>query len=149
MSRDHFSASKAARRLGLYATLLALTLSCLMISACSEEASPTQITPESTQPVVHTYTLRGRIISLPEPSNPASELQIHHEAIDEFKSAQGEPAPMNAMTMSFPPATGVSLDGLVVGDAVEFVFRVQWEPTHEMGTTSIKKLPAETKLAFE
>jgi hypothetical protein len=125
--------------------MLGPLLICLFISACSEENSPV----DSVEPVVHTYTLKGRIVSLPDPSNPASELSIHHEAIDDFKSSQGELVPMNAMTMSFPPAPGVSLDGFAVGDAVEFVFRVQWEPTSGMSTTSIKKLPHDAPLAFE
>lgn len=104
---------------------------------------------ESAAEVVHTYTVRGRIVSLPSADDPASELRIHHEAIDTFKSAGGEAAPMKAMTMTFPPAEGVSLDGLAVGDAVEFVFRMQWEPSVSMGTTSIKKLPADTVLEFD
>jgi len=134
-------------RLGL--TLLTGVLACQLIWACSREDSPEPQHQPPAQAIVHTYSLRGRIVSLPDPSNPASELRIHHEAIDDFKNAQGQPAPMKAMTMSFPPAPGVSLDGLAVGDIVQFVFRVQWEPTYEMGTTSIRKLPADTQLSFE
>jgi Cu/Ag efflux protein CusF len=127
------------------AGVFAIILSTLFAPACSEESSPA---PQAGA-LVHTYNLRGKIVSLPDASNPASELRIHHEAIQDFKNAQGEIKPMQAMTMSFPPAPGVSLDGLAVGDVVEFVFRVQWEPTYEMGTTSINKLPPGTTLSFQ
>ncbi len=140
-----FTAFKKLNHAGPATALMVSVLMVLFASACSEETTPA----DPVQSVAHTYTLRGRIVSLPDPSNPASELSIHHEAINHFKSAQGDPAPMNAMTMPFPPAPSVSLEDLAVGDAVEFVFRMQWEPAVEMSTTSIKKLPADTSMAFE
>lgn len=125
--------------------LVGVVVSCACLPGCSREDGGAAAAAE----VVHTYTVRGRIVSLPSAQDPASELRIHHEAIDTFKSASGEAAPMKAMTMSFPPAKGVSLDGLAVGDAVEFVFRMQWEPSASMGVTAIKKLPPETGLAID
>ncbi len=122
----------------MIALLLAAT--CLSAPACSKEPA---------DPVVHTYTVRGEIVSLPDPANPASELRIHHEAIEDFKNNKGESDPMHAMTMTFPPAEDVSLDDLAVGDKVQFVFRVQWAPSYEMGATAIKKLPADTELIFD
>lgn len=133
------------RRMIKLMLLVAVVVSSVCLSGCSGEDGGAVPAAE----VVHTYTVRGRIVSLPGAEDPASELRIHHEAIDTFKSAGGEAAPMKAMTMTFPPAAGVSLDGLAVGDAVEFVFRMQWEPSVAMSTTSIKKLPAETELAID
>lgn len=120
-------------------------LACVFLAGCARENDGAVAVAE----VVHTYTVRGRIVSLPAADDPASELRIHHEAIDSFKSASGEAAPMKAMTMTFPPAKGVSLNGFAVGDPVEFVFRMQWEPSVSMSTTSIKKLPKETVLSID
>ncbi len=100
-------------------------------------------------PLVHSYPLRGRIESLPYAGDPASELKIRHEAIDDFKMGDGEPSPMRSMAMPFSPGPGESLEGLAVGDAIEFVFEMQWEPSREMRVVSFKKLPAGTVLAFE
>ncbi len=129
--------------------IFTLALACLFTPACSDEPSHESSDEPSPNTVVHTYTLRGKIVSLPDASNPASELKIHHQAIKGFKNAQGEVHPMRAMTMAFPPGPEVSLQEFAVGDVVEFVFRMQWEPTHEMSADSIKKLPADTELVFE
>lgn len=132
----------------------------LMIAAClfgsigcSDAGSNSQSEAKPAQPaedaLIHTYTVRGRIVSLPDPNNPASELRIRHEAIDNFKDAEGNITPMRAMTMAFPPAPGVSLEELSVNDAVEFVFEMQWTPRVEMRVTSIRKLPDDISLDFE
>lgn len=115
-----------------------------LLLGCSAEADDS-----SSQAVIHGYTVRGRIVQLPDPSNPVSELSIHHEAIDDFKLGDGTPEPMRAMTMPFPPADGVSLQGLEVGDVVEFSFEVQWEPSPGMSLTAIKKLPEDAVLGFD
>lgn len=101
--------------------------------------------------------IRGEIATLPNPEVPGSELQIHHEQIPEFKTSEGVVnitadgiAGMRSMTMPFPLAEGVSLDGFAVGDKVEFEFVVNWggnRPAWEV--TKLTKLPAETELNFE
>lgn len=101
--------------------------------------------------------IRGEIATLPNPEVPGSELQIHHEQIPEFKTSEGVVnitadgiAGMRSMTMPFPLAQGVSLDGFAVGDKVEFEFVVNWggnRPAWEV--TKLTKLPAETELNFE
>ena len=56
---------------------------------------------------------------------------------------------MKAMTMPYPVAKGVSLDGLAIGDFIEFTFDVTWGedyPTYAI--TKVTKLPADTKLDF-
>lgn len=125
--------------------ILALVLACFLLPACSEEPGPAA----SSDSVIHTYTIRGQIVSLPSADDPASELRIRHEAIHDFKNADSEPDPMDAMTMSFPPGPDVSLDDLAVGDPIEFVFEMQWAPATQMSATAIKKLPADTQLVFE
>jgi len=117
-------------------------------SGSQSDEQPAQSSQQAEETLIHTYTVRGRIVSLPAPNNPASELRIRHEAIENFKDAEGNIAPMRAMTMTFPPAPGVSLEELSVGDAVEFVFEMQWKPHVEMRLTSIRKLPSDTKLNF-
>lgn len=101
--------------------------------------------------------IRGEIATLPNPEVPGSELQIHHEQIPEFKTSEGVVnitadgiAGMRSMTMPFPLAEGVSLDGFAVGDKVEFEFVVNWggnRPAWEV--TKLTELPAETELNFE
>jgi len=117
------------------------TLCGLWLPGCSEHD------PESE--VVHIYRLRGRIVSLPDASDPASELRVHHEAIDDFKMGDGSPAPMKAMTMPFTPGSEEALAGLAVGDAIAFEFHMRWEPSRNMIATAIEKLPEDTKLSFE
>lgn len=122
-----------------------LVLAGVLLGGCSKEDSG-----EGTAPaVIHRYTTRGRIAMLPDLTNPTSELRIHHEAIDDFRHGDGSPAPMKSMTMPFPPGPGVSLDGLAIGDVVEFTFEVQWEPTPGMSVTAIRKLPDDTELQFD
>lgn len=122
---------------------------CLGIAGCSDEGQGPGNAVNEKAPLVHSYPLRGRIESLPEAGSPTSELRIRHEAIDDFKMGDDEPSPMRSMAMPFSPGPGGSLDGLAVGDAIEFVFEMQWEPAHEMRAVSFKKLPAGTVLAFE
>jgi copper binding protein CusF len=124
---------------------------CVCLAGCSKEepAGEAMNAVAEGGAVVHSYALRGRIVSLPVAADPASELRIRHEAIDDFKMGDGEAAPMKSMTMPFSPGPGESLEGLAVGDAIEFVFEMQWEPGHEMRAVSVKKLPAETVLGFE
>ena len=122
----------------------------LLVTGCSkEEKSPPDeaVTAGTTRADV--YHLRGRVVSLPVASNPASELQIHHEKIDGFKVESGEVSPMSAMTMSFAPGKNETLEGIAVGDAIQFTFEMQWEPSLEMRVVDIKKLPVDTELAFE
>lgn len=138
------------RIFGVLCTLcLAIGLSC-GLAGCSDRGEPQSPADKaSAKPVVDRYELRGRIVSLPDPANPASELQIHHEAIDDFKMSDGEPAPMRSMTMAFSPGPDEKLEGIKVGDAVSFVFENQWAPAQEMRVVDIKKLPADTVLSFE
>ena len=73
------------------------------------------------------YTTRGVIAELP--SGAGGMLRIQHEPIDDFADATGEAVGMNAMLMDFPHIDGdVDLSAFEVGQAVEFVFDVYWQP---------------------
>lgn len=104
-----------------------------------------------------TYSgIHGQITQLPDPGVPGSELKIHHQQIRDFKTKDGTVninkdgiAGMRSMTMPFPVADGVSLEGLQVGDKISFDFVVNWgnnRPAWEV--TAIQKLPADTEIDF-
>jgi Cu/Ag efflux protein CusF len=95
-----------------------------------------------------TYTTRAVIEQLPEAGKPQTQLRCHHEAVDDFKNAEGKVVGMSAMVMDFPPAKGVSLDGLKVGDKVLMTWSVWWEHTPNWLAMKIVKLPDDTVLEF-
>ncbi|MCX5691998.1 MAG: copper-binding protein [Planctomycetota bacterium] len=96
--------------------------------------------------VIKSYTVRGKIIALPDTSGK-QPLDIHHEEIPDFVGKSGKVVGMKEMIMPFANlAPGVTLGGLVVGDAVEFVFEVRWNASPRTLVTRILKLPAETAL---
>jgi len=104
-----------------------------------------------------TYTgIRGEIKQMIDPQVPSSELKIHHQQIANFKTMDGTVnvnargiAGMMSMTMPFPVAQGVSLEGFNEGDKVSFDFVVNWgndRPAWEI--TKIEKLPADTEIDY-
>lgn len=95
-----------------------------------------------------TYTTRGMVVQLPRGNDPRTQFKVHHEAIDNFVNHTGKMVGMSAMTMEFPPARGVSLTGLAVGDPVEITFSVWWNDTPPWLATKITKLPAGTEFNF-
>ncbi|MFG0244344.1 MAG: copper-binding protein [Phycisphaerales bacterium JB054] len=121
--------------------------------------------PEADEPVkaseaagaAHTYTVRGQIVSVPSADKPLADLEIHHEAIPDFKNREGvvfeNPTTgvrgMKSMTMAFPVDEAVSLEGIEVGDLVTFTFVTVWGESYpEYRVTEITELPAETALEF-
>lgn len=99
------------------------------------------------------YTVRGRVVQLPDPANPASELLVHHEPIPAFRRGDGGFG-MDAMTMPFPlaPQTAIPED-LEVGDPVEMTFSVLYDrDTGQIlgyAVEKLVKLPPTTRLVFE
>ncbi|MFW6059560.1 MAG: copper-binding protein [Phycisphaeraceae bacterium] len=95
------------------------------------------------QPAGDVYETRGVIRQLP--TDATGDLQIEHEPVPDFKDQDGEVVGMDSMTMPFPPADDVSLDGLAVGDKVRFTFVWRWDE-NSWTVTAIEKLPADTEL---
>jgi len=97
------------------------------------------------------YTVRGEVVALPSPENPAAEFQVRHEPIPDFKSG-GEIVGMRAMTMPFPLADEVSLEEIAVGDIVELTFETTYSPDTQMVESyrviSITELSPDTELVF-
>jgi hypothetical protein len=98
------------------------------------------------------YTVRGRIVQLPQEDIPTSQFLVHHEPIPSFVSA-GQVVGMNEMTMPFPLAESVSLEGFFVDDIVELTFEVRTNP--ESGfpegyeAVTVLRLSPETRLVFD
>lgn len=105
------SAVVIAACLGLFAAL----------SACSKDPEPLPTTKTVA------YTVRAEIVSLPEPGKPSSEFMARHEEIPEFlHSLNSDKRGMRAMTMPFPLAPSISLDGLKPGAKVQITFEVDY-----------------------
>lgn len=115
--------SPCARR--SVAALFAVTIAVFALAPGCSKSEPK---PASAQTRTAEYTVRGRVVGLPDPARPASAFQVHHEPIPEFKSNWAKPPDgMNEMSMSFPLAPGVSVDAFKVGDAVELTFSVSYD----------------------
>lgn len=95
-----------------------------------------------------TYTVRGQVTQLPDPSNPGTGLYLNHEAIDDFVSRDGEIVGMDPMTMSFLVDEEVPLEGIGVGDVVEIELHVDWGAETEAEIVEIRELPPGTKLVY-
>jgi Cu/Ag efflux protein CusF len=93
------------------------------------------------------YTVRGEIVRVPAPGATPRELSIRHEAIPDFRAADGKVVGMPAMVMPFAVAPTVSLEGLAAGDRIRFRFVVDWA-SHRTEIESIEKLPPGTGLDF-
>ena len=94
----------------------------------------------------HIYTARAIVITLPG-AKVTQEFIVHHEAIPDYQSSNGSVG-MNEMAMPIPVPDRAVLEGIAVGDKIEFVFGERFEPDHAMGVISVKKLPDDTKLSL-
>jgi len=106
------------------------------------DLSPPTTTPDAT------YVVRGEVMSLPLKSLPATELKVKHEAIDDFKDREGKVVGMSAMVMEFPPAKGVDVSTLNVGDKVSVTFSVWWTQSPPWLAMKVELLAPETALEF-
>lgn len=97
---------------------------------------------------IDTYETRGVVVRVPDPADPLSNLDIRHEAIDDFRSIDGEVVGMGSMGMPFPLADGVDLGAIAPGDKVAFTLEVEWEGEPPYRVTRIETLPADTELDF-
>lgn len=122
------------------------------LAGCRRHAS--EATLEMNEGLVADFTVRGRVVQLPDPSRPASDFKVYHEPIPSWKRNYNQPpVGMNAMQMPFPPASPEVIEGVQVGDVVEIVFRVSYD--REDGALTgwkavrVTKLPEDTALSFE
>jgi len=94
------------------------------------------------------YEVRGQVTAVPTAGDPLSNLVIRHEAIDDFATRDGEVVGMSSMSMPFPLADGVSLDGIAPGDKVRFTLEVDWDGDPAYQITRIEPLPADTEIEY-
>ncbi|MBY0308508.1 MAG: copper-binding protein [Phycisphaerales bacterium] len=121
-----------------------------LIAACggkdkSAEPPSTGQTPPAKAPDA-TYTVRGEVASLPIAGDKRTDFRVHHEAIPSFKDKDGKVVGMASMTMEFPPAKGVDLSKLKIGDEVVVTFSVWWGTTPPWLALKVEKLPDDTTL---
>jgi Cu/Ag efflux protein CusF len=133
-----------ARRLCTACMMACAVLALISCEKRAENAVPAGTSASSRES--QTYTLRGRIVSMPELGKPLSQLTIHHEAVPSFVNKDGERVGMDEMTMPFTPAKGLVLRDLKPGDAIEFTFEVRWSPRISSSMTKIRKLAPDEKL---
>ena len=112
----------------------------LTLPACERETSD----ESSSSIVVDTYVVRGRVVSLPQEGNPASQLMVHHEEIPHFRG-QGGDLGMNEMTMPFPIGESLDLTGIEAGMGVRITFTVDYDEALDQlvtyRATSIEAVP--------
>ncbi len=118
-----------------------LGLLSLLAAACGPQTPPAPLAADGT------YRVRGEIARLPAAGG--REVYIRHEAIPEFRDEQGATVGMDSMTMPFPAAAGVALDGLAVGARGTFTFEVRWRAAPPLALTVWEPLPPGTRLAFD
>ncbi len=141
----------------------AAVVALVSLMGCSDAApetpqDPTTDTTSAAKHPTYSYTVRGKVTTLPSAERPIDDFMIHHEAIHDFKNRDGvvfENAAtgtlgMKSMTMPFPVDESVSLDSIEVGDIVEFTFITVWGESYpDYKVTNVTKLAADTKLDFE
>jgi len=108
------------------------------------EKSASQAPP--LMPADQTYTVRARIVELPDDSTKTA-LLAHHEAIPSFIGKAGTVTGMKEMAMEFAwIAPGAAPTDLKVGDPIELTFEVRWKSEPRTQVTAIRRLPADTAL---
>ncbi len=97
------------------------------------------------------YVVRGEVRRVPIAGEPAAEFVVHHEAIPHYRASEGRLG-MNVMSMPFPLAPGLSLEGVSIGDKVEVTFEVEFDTEKDQPVayraTKVELLPSETELNF-
>lgn len=137
-------------RMHTWSVVLAAPLA-VTLGGCGNEApepAPVEEATQAPEEEVDTYTVRGRIVSLPDADDPQREHPvIYHEAIDDFRRRDGSLG-MGAMQMPFPLGDDGLIAGFNPGDAVRVTFVVS-RATMRFQVTEIEALPENTRLDFE
>lgn len=129
------------RALFLGLTMIAASLLPILCSGgCSKTADPPRSPAKPASPAIpsKSYTVRGVIEALPVPDKPGTQLIIHHQEIPDFVHRDGRIG-MKAMGMPFPLGDGVGVEGLAIGDPVEFEFTVDWASSEGYWITRISR----------
>lgn len=141
-------APRAARSASLNGPALA-AVTLLLLAACGGEPPADRSGGEPETPPDQTYTVRGQLVALPGRDASQRRIRVRHEAIPEFVGVEGEVVGMASMTMPFPLADDVSLEGLETGDKVEMTFEVRWDGSEPLRVVELRELPPGTTLDFE
>lgn len=94
------------------------------------------------------YATKGQLVELPTAEATRPQVEIHHEAIKNFRTRTGKVSEMPSMTMSFDVPPTVSLVGLAKGDKVSFTFEVT-SKDGRLRLENLDKLPPSTVLVLE
>lgn len=149
------------RRMNMMPVLPMMLAAMVMMAGvigCSDRSPPPP--PEAAAPAsgsksvsARSYTVRGEVVQLPGPGallpgegSVDGGMLIRHEAIPDFEDDQGKVVGMMSMTMPFPVGKDVSLEGLKVGDPIQFTFELDWKAKEPYQITKIEKLARDVKL---
>ncbi len=145
---------------GLPAALWLLTCllgAVVLVAGCTQKAEESaESSFNAVGAPTEVYVVRGIVTALPVGEDPRATLRIHHEHIPDFKGKDGKvhenpdgvPG-MKAMEMPFDTlGPDVHLDGIQVGDKIEFELAIAREPRTSFAVTRITKLPASTEIDY-
>jgi hypothetical protein len=130
-----------------YAPIMGLLTMILAALACGSQGNEAGPAPD-TAASARVYQVHGVLEKLPDTAS-GGQLRIRHEAIPDFIDSAGRAEGMASMTMPFPVAAELDLDGFSVGEPVRFELTVDWEAVRPVAITAIEKLPAEIELALD
>ncbi len=137
--------------------LIACLLTAVALTGCSnksEESAESSFNAVAAPTEV--YVVKGVVTALPIGEDPRATLRIHHEHIPDFKAKDGKvhmnpdgvPG-MKAMEMPFDTlGPDVHLDGIQIGDKIEFELAIARKPRTSFAITRITKLPASTVIDY-
>lgn len=120
-------------------SFLVLAAAPFLFTGCEGPAPPPVVVRGA---VEATYTVRGRVVRLPNP--PRGYLVVHHAPIPTFVNRLGKEVGMEEMEMDFAWVAPGALEGIAPGDPVELTFEVRWRgepPT--LVTKALKLGPGE------
>ncbi len=121
----------------------AAALSTLLLAAACKPSPPAAVAAAGDAD----YRVRGEIVRLPEGSG--GEIWIRHEAIPDFKDAEGKVVGMESMSMPFAVGAGLDLAGRAPGDRVTFTLSMRWNASPANAITALELLPEGTALPWD
>ena len=134
---------------GFFLAFVIFTCVAVFSTGCDRESSQSPLDPQADS-AAQVYQVRGEVVELPSADSAASSLRVRHERIPDFTDRQGQEVGMDVMTMPFPPAAGLDLGDVAVGDKVLLTFEVIWTgPNTGWKATQIEPLPPGTELDLE